>query len=103
MGLLTDRFTAAHGVWLDPDDMRRMADRGASVAHCSASNMRLGSGLAHIGELCEASVNVGLGSDGSNSSDNQNMFEAMRLAGCRTPADTRDLLAKAPDERPHPL
>lgn len=28
--------------------------------------------------------------------------EAMRLAGCRTPADTRDLLAKATHERPHP-
>ncbi|MBN33281.1 MAG: amidohydrolase [Rhodospirillaceae bacterium] len=91
MGLLTDRFTAAHGVWLDPDDMRRMADRGASVAHCPASNMRLGSGLAQIRELCDASVNVGLGSDGSNSSDNQNMFEATRLAAYVSRVLTHDI------------
>ena len=80
LGLVTDRFTAGHGVWLDDDDMKRLADRGASVAHNPASNMRLGSGLAAVRALVGAGVNVGLGSDGSNSSDNQNMVEAMRLA-----------------------
>jgi guanine deaminase len=93
LGLVTERFTAAHGVWLDPDDMRRMADRGASVAHCPASNMRLGSGLAHVRELRDAGVNVGLGSDGSNSSDNQNMFEATRLAAYVSRMLTHDLRA----------
>ena len=33
LGLVTDRFTVAHGVWLDDDDMKRLGDRGASVAH----------------------------------------------------------------------
>ena len=80
LGLLTDRFTAAHGVWLDADDMKRMADRGASVAHCPGSNLRLGSGIALVRDMLDAGVNVGVGSDGSNSSDNQNMFEATRLA-----------------------
>lgn len=80
LGLLTERFTAGHGVWLDDDDMRRMADRGASVAHNPGSNLRLGSGIAAVRRLVEAGVNVGVGTDGSNSSDNQNMFEATRLA-----------------------
>ncbi len=93
LGLLNERFTAGHGVWLDPDDMRRMADRGASVAHNPASNMRLGSGLAHVRELYTAGVNVGLGSDGSNSSDNQNMFEAVRLATYVSRVLTHDLRA----------
>ena len=80
LGLLNERFTAAHGVWLDADDMKRLADRGASVAHCPGSNLRLGSGIAMTRDMLEAGLNVGIGSDGSNSSDNQNMFEATRLA-----------------------
>ena len=46
LGLLGPDFTVAHGVWLDDDDMRRLADHGASVAHNPGSNMRLGSGIA---------------------------------------------------------
>jgi len=93
LGLVTERFTAGHGVWLDADDMRRMADRGASVSHNPASNMRLGSGLAAVRELVEAGVNVGLGSDGSNSSDNQNMVEAMRLTAYVSRVVTHDVRA----------
>jgi guanine deaminase len=80
LGLLGPDFTVAHGVWLDDDDMRRLGDRGASVAHNPGSNMRLGSGLADMRRMLERGVNVGIGTDGANCSDNLNMYEAMRLA-----------------------
>jgi Amidohydrolase family/Binding-protein-dependent transport system inner membrane component len=80
IGLLGQNFTAAHAVWLDDDDARRIADHGGSVAHNPSSNMRFGSGLADVRAMLEAGVNVGLGTDGSSCGDNQNMFEAMRLA-----------------------
>ena len=48
LGLVNERFTVAHGVWLDDDDMKRLGDRGASVAHNPGSNMRLGNGLADV-------------------------------------------------------
>ena len=80
LGMLDAGFTAAHGVWLDEDDMKILADRGSSVAHNPASNMRLGSGLADVRAMLEAKVNVAVGTDGSNSGDNQNMYEAMKLA-----------------------
>ena len=80
LGFLGPHFTGAHCVWLDPDDIRRIADRGASIAHNPGSNLRLGSGLAAAREMREAGVNVGIGTDGSNCSDNQNMFGAMRIA-----------------------
>ena len=80
LGLLTPRFTGAHGVWLDTDDMRRLADNGSSIAHNPASNLRLGSGIAPAFQMMKAGVGVGVGTDGSASSDNQNMFEAMRTA-----------------------
>ena len=80
LGLLGPRFTAAHAIWLDDDDIRRLGDRGASAAHNPGSNMRLGSGIARVREMLDRGVNVGVGTDGANCSDNQNVFEAMRLA-----------------------
>ncbi|MBL8671997.1 MAG: amidohydrolase family protein, partial [Alphaproteobacteria bacterium] len=80
LGILGPNFTAAHAVWLDSDDARRMGDKGASVAHNPGSNMRLGSGIAPARDFLGAGVNVGIGTDGAHCSDNQNMFEAMRLA-----------------------
>lgn len=80
LGVLGPHFTVAHGVWLDPDDMTRLGDHGASVAHNPGSNMRLGSGLADAREMLERRVNLGIGTDGASCADNQNMYEAMRLA-----------------------
>jgi len=42
--------------------------------------MRLGNGLADVRGMLTHRVNVGVGTDGANCSDNQNMYEAMRLA-----------------------
>ena len=80
LGLLSPDFTVAHGVWLDSEDMTRLADHGSSVAHNPGSNMRLGNGLADMRGMLSRGVNVGIGTDGANCSDNLNMYENMRLA-----------------------
>ncbi len=80
LGFLGPNFTAAHAVWLDNEDIKRLADNGCSVAHNPGSNLRLGSGISAIREMLGAGLNVGIGTDGANCSDNQNMFEAMRFA-----------------------
>jgi guanine deaminase len=80
LGVLGPQFTVAHGVWLDNDDMARLGDHGASIAHNPGSNMRLGAGLADARAMLDSRVNLGIGTDGANCSDNQNMYEAMRLA-----------------------
>ncbi|MBV8776157.1 MAG: amidohydrolase family protein [Alphaproteobacteria bacterium] len=80
LGVLGPHFTVAHGVWLDDDDMGRLGDHGASVAHNPGSNMRIGSGLADARAMLERRVNLGIGTDGATCADNQNMYEAMRLA-----------------------
>lgn len=80
LGVIGPHFTVAHGVWLDPDDMALLGDKGASVAHNPGSNMRLGSGLADTRGMLDRGVNLGIGTDGASCSDNQNMYEAMRLA-----------------------
>jgi cytosine/adenosine deaminase-related metal-dependent hydrolase len=80
IGLLGPRFTAAHAIWLDDDEIGRLADAGASVAHNPGSNLRLGSGIARVRRMRERGLNVGVGTDGASSADNLNMFEATRLA-----------------------
>jgi guanine deaminase len=82
LGMLTPGFCVAHGVWLDDDDRARLADRGASIAHNPGSNLKLGSGIADMRAMLDGKVNVAIGTDGTASSDNLNVFEAMRLAAC---------------------
>ncbi|WP_366658346.1 amidohydrolase [Fodinicurvata sp. EGI_FJ10296] len=80
MGFFDGRFTAAHGVWLDPEDMALLGDHGCSVSHNPGSNLRLGSGIADTRRMLDLGVNLGIGTDGANCSDNLNMYEAMRMA-----------------------
>jgi 5-methylthioadenosine/S-adenosylhomocysteine deaminase len=80
LGVLGPRFVAAHAVWVTDEDLKLLAESGASLAHNPASNLRIGSGIAPIREALEAGVNVALGTDGSAASDNLDMFTAMHLA-----------------------
>jgi guanine deaminase len=80
LGFLGPDFVGAHSVWLDDDDIALLADRGCAVAHNPGSNMRLGSGIAPVRAMRRRGLSVGIGTDGSSCSDNQNMFEAMRFA-----------------------
>jgi len=80
LGVLGPRFSAAHGIWLDGDDIARLSDAGVGVVHNPMSNLRIGSGVAPARALLEAGVRLGIGTDASNTSDGQNMFEAQRLA-----------------------
>ena len=80
LGLLGPDFVAAHGVWLDDDDIQRLADHGASVAHNPGSNMLLGNGIAAVRNMLDRKLNVGIGTDGAACCDNQNMYESLRVA-----------------------
>jgi 5-methylthioadenosine/S-adenosylhomocysteine deaminase len=46
LNVLGPRLSAAHGIWLDTDDISRLAAAGAGVVHNPMSNLRLGSGVA---------------------------------------------------------
>ncbi len=80
LGLLSERLSAAHGIWLSNEDMSRLGAHGCGVVHNPMSNLRLGSGVAQARKLKDAGVALGIGTDATNTSDGQNMFEALRLA-----------------------
>ena len=79
-GILDHGGYAAHCVWCTDDDFRIMAERDVSLVHNPTSNMKLGSGFARIVRAMELGVNVALGTDGTASNDNLDMFEEMHLA-----------------------
>jgi cytosine/adenosine deaminase-related metal-dependent hydrolase len=80
IGVLTDRLSMAHSVWLTDEDIERTAARGTVVIHNPASNGKLGSGRMRFDDMLKKGVRLGLATDGSGSNDTQNMFEALRIA-----------------------
>jgi cytosine/adenosine deaminase-related metal-dependent hydrolase len=79
VGLLNERFTLAHGVWLRADEIEQVARAGAHVALNPSSNLKTGSGIAPVRAYIKAGVKLALGTDNSSCSDAQNMFQAMKL------------------------
>ena len=80
LSVIGPRFSAAHAIWIDADEIDLIATRGGAIAHNPGSNLRLGNGIADMRPAIVRGIPVGVGTDGSASADNQNMFEAMRLA-----------------------
>jgi cytosine/adenosine deaminase-related metal-dependent hydrolase len=93
LGLLSMRFSGAHGVWLDPREIDVVAAAGASIVHNPASNLKLGSGIAPVAEMKRRGVNVALGTDGGDTSDTYSIFDQMRLAAFLSRVNTKN-----PDE-----
>jgi 5-methylthioadenosine/S-adenosylhomocysteine deaminase len=76
-GLLTETDFIAHGTHLDTTEIDLLAETGAGVVHCPASNMKLASGIAPVQELLDAGVTVGLGTDGAASNNDLDMFDEL--------------------------
>jgi cytosine/adenosine deaminase-related metal-dependent hydrolase len=76
VGWLGDDVWCAHCVHVGAGDLAHFAKHGVGVAHCPASNLRLGAGVAPVREMLDAGVQVGLGVDGSASNERGDlMFE----------------------------
>ena len=80
LGVLSPRLSVAHAIWISDDDISALAAADVTAIHNPLSNLRLGSGVAPLRRMIERGLRVGLGSDGANTSDTQNLFEAARLA-----------------------
>ncbi|MEY7849191.1 amidohydrolase [Natrarchaeobius sp. A-rgal3] len=79
-GLLEPEDFVAHGVHVDEREIELLAETGASVIHCPASNMKLASGMAPVQKLLDAGVTVGLGTDGAASNNDLSMLDEARDA-----------------------
>ncbi len=85
-GLLGERGLYGHAIHLEPREIARLAEVGASVVHCPTSNTFIGSGLFDARGLARTRIRVGLATDtggGSSFSMLRTMAAAYEVAQLR--------------------
>lgn len=78
-GMVNERLTLGHGVWLGESDIDRLADAGTCVCHNCSSNFRLRSGIAPINQLERKGVVTAIGIDEAGINDDRDMLQEMRM------------------------
>jgi 5-methylthioadenosine/S-adenosylhomocysteine deaminase len=80
LGLLGEHTLLAHGVWLDDEEMRLIAERGATVITNPVANMKLAvGGVFPYPRARAAGVRVGLGTDGPGSNNSLDLFSDVKF------------------------
>jgi 5-methylthioadenosine/S-adenosylhomocysteine deaminase len=79
-GVLKARPLLIHCVRATRDDIRRIADNDCAIAHCPASNAKLGHGVANLSGFLDAGIRVGVGSDSVASNNRMDILDEARLA-----------------------
>jgi cytosine/adenosine deaminase-related metal-dependent hydrolase len=80
LDVLTAHPLLIHCVRADEKDIAIVARARCSMAHCPASNAKLGHGIAPLSAFIAAGVPVGLGSDSVASNNRMDILEEARLA-----------------------
>ena len=79
-GWLQARTWLAHGIHFTDEEIGKLGRHQVGISHCPTSNAVLASGFCPVRSLQAAGAPVGLGVDGSASSDSSNLMEAVRHA-----------------------
>ena len=93
LNMLDDKLVAAHGVWLNDDEINILGDSEANLIYNPTSNAKLTSGTAPINKILSENINVGLGTDGMASNDSFDMFEEMKIGTLVQRAKNKELKA----------
>lgn len=78
-GLLNERLTIGHGVWMTSADIEACAGAGVCLCHNCSSNFRLKSGIAPVNRFVEKGVRVAIGIDEAGVNDDRDMLQEMRM------------------------
>jgi cytosine/adenosine deaminase-related metal-dependent hydrolase len=80
IGLVNERVSFAHCIWLRPDEMELIAARGATIVVNTSSNFVVSSGIAPVGEFLRRGCRVAMGLDGLSFDEDEDALREMRLA-----------------------
>src|SRR6266700_3241212 len=92
VGLLGSKTVLVHMVWLNQDDIAKLAATGTHVSHNPSSNSKLASGVCKVPQMLAGGVNVALGCDGCPSNNDYALIREMKLAAIIHKAVTLDPL-----------
>lgn len=98
LGLFDVPATAAHCVWLSPEDRTLLAEKDVTVATCPVSNMKLASGIADLPAMMRKKVKIALGTDGASSNNSLGMFDDMKSLALVQRVGSGDPAALAPED-----
>ncbi|SIT65578.1 5-methylthioadenosine/S-adenosylhomocysteine deaminase [Ectothiorhodosinus mongolicus] len=80
LGISGPNFLAVHMTQLTDAEIDFLAESGTHVLHCPEASLKLASGFCPVHRLQEAGVNVAIGTDGTASNNDLDMFGEMRTA-----------------------
>jgi len=80
IGLLTPRLTLAHCAYANDDDLALIAQRGATIAVNTSSNLGLRSGIAPVPRMLAHGCRIAMGLDGGALDEDDDALREMRLA-----------------------
>ena len=101
LGLLTPNLQAVHAVHLRAADITLLAEHGAAVVHCPASNLKLASGVCPVARLLQAGVPVAIGTDGAAANNTLDMFRETTLAALLAKGTSGDAASLAAGDALH--
>ena len=96
LGVLNERWQLVHCVWLEPEEIDLIAQRGSLIVHCPVSNMYLASGIAPVPEWLRRNIPVALATDGPGSNNSQDMLEVLKTTACLQKVGTLDATVLLP-------
>lgn len=90
LGLLSDRTIGAHCIHVDDRDIELLRTRGVFVSHNPQSNMKISSGIAPVAKMLDRGLAVTIGTDGTCSNNDLDMWDEMRTAAFLQKSATED-------------
>ena len=79
IGLINERVSFAHCIWMRPDEMELVAERGATIVSNTSSNLIVSSGIAPVAEMLRRGCRVAMGLDGLAFDEDEDALREMRL------------------------
>lgn len=93
LGLFELPTIAAHCVHVDDEDIEILNRMDVSPVNNPSSNLKLASGFSPVDKMLKRGISVALGTDGSSSNNNLNMFEEIHLAAIVNKAVNMDAIS----------
>ncbi len=79
--VLNKHVNLIHGIWIDDQDIKTIAEAGTLVAHNPICNLRLGSGIMPFRKIRDHHIPICIGTDEALADDSINLWNAVKLAG----------------------